>query len=621
MECDGNTVTVRCVADANEPAAGDWDADTICFTGDGFTGILSGKLGFTAGNVYVDDLTVETWDTDADDWVTQLVEDFDANGSYADHRPAHDPAGNLVYDGVHVLTYDAWGRLAGVARAYPDADGALQTGSTIGTMEYDGLNRRTRKMVANSGDLDCTQEYLWDRDWRLLEVRNGSGDVLKQQLWGARYIDELVQIAINTDPADAGEDVCDANYYPMQNANFNVLGLADANGALVERYEYTPYGQRTVFTKAGINDALTTAPLYHSKRVVTDDGLTQPYGLCEFGHQGLMHDNEFELVYVRNRYLQARTGRWTQRDIIDYPDGMSLYEYVRSDPICLIDAMGVETKKRVSGLYSLTRVGTKRRAKVTAKQTFQADILSAPLGLSKTDINRWLLDANGRPAGPRLKACHTYTIPNLVIIQEADANIPDGIEGIKYRQQRNFLEGAFLFPAMRRTFDRLAARFRKEGFMVQRQTVGTAAAVKKGMADPDLHAYGYMGHGIEGTLVVDRTGAEMVLPGAYVHHRLEYMWLLACDSLKPGLGKKAFRPIATLKKGEAEKRFAKEKFISPWRLNISEFGFLIGYQDTERFVTLRRDLVVKRGGLASALRPTSRPSPKKEEAGGASLPH
>jgi len=100
----------------------------------------------------------------------------------------------------------------------------------------------------------------------------------------------------------------------MQNANFNVIGLADANGTLVERYEYTPYGQRTVYKKAGIDDELTTAPLVHSQRVETDAGRA-PYGLCDVGHQGLMHDEQFGLVYNRNRCLDPRTGRWVQRDL------------------------------------------------------------------------------------------------------------------------------------------------------------------------------------------------------------------------------------------------------------------------------------------------------------------
>jgi len=148
-----------------------------------------------------------------------------------------------------------------------------------------------------------------------------------------------VQIAVNDDPTDANEADCESFYYPMQNANFNVIGLSDANGTLVERYEYTPYGQRTVYKKAGSNDALTTAPLVHSQRVVAD-GDTKPYGLCDVGHQGLMHDKEFGLVYNRNRYLDPRTGRWPQRDFEGYVDGMSLYEYAVSAPLRYTDPLG-----------------------------------------------------------------------------------------------------------------------------------------------------------------------------------------------------------------------------------------------------------------------------------------
>ena len=132
----------------------------------------------------------------------------------------------------------------------------------------------------------------------------------------------------------------------------------DASGR-VERCEYTPgvhpprRGQRTVYKKAGIDDALTTAPLVHSQRVETDTGRA-PYGLCDVGHQGLMHDEQFGLVYNRNRYLDPRTGRWSQRDFERYVDGMSLYEYVRSRPALAVDPSGMalpkEIKKRLQNM-------------------------------------------------------------------------------------------------------------------------------------------------------------------------------------------------------------------------------------------------------------------------------
>ena len=45
----------------------------------------------------------------------------------------------------------------------------------------------------------------------------------------------------------------------MQDSNFNVLGIVDATGTLVERYEYTSYGRRTVFHIPGSNNQLAMA--------------------------------------------------------------------------------------------------------------------------------------------------------------------------------------------------------------------------------------------------------------------------------------------------------------------------------------------------------------------------
>ena len=203
-------------------------------------------------------------------------------------------------------------------------------------------------------------------------------DVRRKHLWGARYIDELVQVAVNTDPA--ADNTCDppsrrplrragANYYAMQNlpagqagANFNppsprrwlrragVLGITDPNGVLVERYEYTPYGQRTVYSKAGPDDALTTAPLYHSQQLATATA-RHPYTLCDIGHQGLMHDREFRLVQNRFRYRSPLVGRWPQRDPLDYIDGTSLYEHVESEPCRNNDPSGLTTLSSLPPLW------------------------------------------------------------------------------------------------------------------------------------------------------------------------------------------------------------------------------------------------------------------------------
>jgi hypothetical protein len=164
----------------------------------------------------------------------------------------HDAARNMTFDGEYALVYDAWNRLVGVQRAFRPSAAALTQTTTVATMQYDGLRWRTVKAIANSSaDWDFTYHYYYDGQ-RMVELRDdssGAGDIaLKQYVWGQGYVDEIVEIAVNGDPttdSDCMEASPDARYYPLQDANYNVLGLVDKDGDLVERYEYTPYGPRT----------------------------------------------------------------------------------------------------------------------------------------------------------------------------------------------------------------------------------------------------------------------------------------------------------------------------------------------------------------------------------------
>jgi len=102
-----------------------------------------------------------------------------------------------------------------------------------------------------------------------------------------------------------------------------VLGLVNSSGSLVERYEYTPYGQRKVLFAAGNTYAGGTSSFdpgcyaiaYASPRFTSNMSC---FGLCEVGHQGLMHDEESGLIYDRARYLQPGLGTMMQRDPLGY---------------------------------------------------------------------------------------------------------------------------------------------------------------------------------------------------------------------------------------------------------------------------------------------------------------
>jgi len=92
--------------------------------------------------------------------------------------------------------------------------------------------------------------------------------------------------------------------------------------------------------------------------------------LCEFGHQGLIHDEELTeitgldnnpcggLIYNRARYLHPGLGRFMQRDSIGYDSGtLNLYEYVGGNSLVYVDP---------NGLYSISEYWQDFKAGVQA---------------------------------------------------------------------------------------------------------------------------------------------------------------------------------------------------------------------------------------------------------------
>jgi len=314
---------------------------------------------------------------------------------------SHDAAGNMEKvpqmsegkaAGHREHTYDAWGRL--VISESPGSTAEAPINRTV--MTYDGLGRRITKAASGSAEMDYTYHYYYDGQ-QVIEVRNETAteqQLLKQNVWGTQYIDELVQIAINQDPLDDDEDVCERVFWVSHDANYNVVGVFDNGGNLIERYEQTPYGRRTVYSRGwllcdfdndgevgqGDNDIYltefgTSDPA--SIADVTGDGevdisdfqvLQGTYGdttaadslvhnasansfasplygdpgvsLCDIAHQGLMYDKEFGLYYNRARYYHPEFGRFAGIDPGRYVDGSNLYEYVGSSPENGLDPTG-----------------------------------------------------------------------------------------------------------------------------------------------------------------------------------------------------------------------------------------------------------------------------------------
>jgi len=83
---------------------------------------------------------------------------------------------------------------------------------------YDGTGRRITKTLSNRGELDGTEQYYYDGQ-KQIEMRqtiDWQERVLRQYVWGTQYIDEIIRVDINGDPAtddDCLEYGTDAPYY------------------------------------------------------------------------------------------------------------------------------------------------------------------------------------------------------------------------------------------------------------------------------------------------------------------------------------------------------------------------------------------------------------------------
>ncbi|HHI81217.1 MAG TPA: RHS repeat-associated core domain-containing protein, partial [Planctomycetes bacterium] len=96
-------------------------------------------------------------------------------------------------------------------------------------------------------------------------------------------------------------------------------------GAIVEQYEYDPFGKQSVYD--GTGNALGGSA----------------YGVV-YGFQGRRHDAETGLMYFRNRYYDPHLGRFLTLDPIgvwgdagNWGNGMG---FVKSNPILLDDPFG-----------------------------------------------------------------------------------------------------------------------------------------------------------------------------------------------------------------------------------------------------------------------------------------
>ena len=146
--------------------------------------------------------------------------------------------------------------------------------------------------------------------------------------FGGDYIDAPLAMR-------AGSGTAAKTYFIHANHLFSPQAITDSTGAVVERYSYTAFGERTVI--GGSSE-------HHS-----DLGLN-------FGFTGLRDDGG-GLLFARSRYFSPELGRFISRDPAGYVDGYSLYNgyFVPNglDPTGLSETWNWDFSSFWSGTFTL----------------------------------------------------------------------------------------------------------------------------------------------------------------------------------------------------------------------------------------------------------------------------
>jgi RHS repeat-associated protein len=244
-----------------------------------------------------------------------FAEDYDSDYYGAQYDPAFD--------------YDADGRDFNT-----DYDAFVGDVHTTETYTPTGAPFLTVPITGSTVLQDCspwtnvTNDLYYSNQGQVLET-HANGTVTTQSVWGLDYVNDLVAYDTNSTSGSLGVtgSGLGQRLYAQHDANYDVTALTNTSGAVLERYEYTPYGTVTVLNPDGT--------------VLGDGTMASSQFGVPYLFQGMRYDSFTGLYETPNRDLNPATGTWLQADPAGYVDGSSLYQFVGSSPADLVDPTGL----------------------------------------------------------------------------------------------------------------------------------------------------------------------------------------------------------------------------------------------------------------------------------------
>jgi RHS repeat-associated protein len=215
---------------------------------------------------------------------------------------SYDLNGNMTMNGSQTYEWDAEDRLT-----------AINNGSLRSEFSYDGFGRRVKIVEKNNGTVMDTKKFIWDGERMVQSIEGPDNPVPGNLVKFVSYYDEGCYVDQKIMSSDGFNEVAGTAYYYTRDHLGSIREMLDNNGNIVARYDYDPYGRRT---------------------------LVQGTDISDFGYAGYYVHQPSGLQMALYRAYDADSGRFINRDPIGELGGLNLYDYVENDPVNRVDPNG-----------------------------------------------------------------------------------------------------------------------------------------------------------------------------------------------------------------------------------------------------------------------------------------
>ncbi|MBC7935808.1 MAG: hypothetical protein H7Y86_10705, partial [Rhizobacter sp.] len=270
-------------------------------------------------------------------------ETFNYDNGYRLTNYKKGPPGSPVVQNTY--TYDAVGNrtaanLGGAAKTYSinnlnqltAVNGTVFTFDNRGNLAYDGSSYKTydaeNRLLKDSASPLRVIAYSYDAFGRRI-TKNINGSILKYTYSGASQIEERDgantlrnKTVFNDFLSPVINEKNGQTFYYHANESGSVEAITNSNGRLIEKYSYDAYGKMSRFDS--LNNPLSSSIAGN-----------------RFGFTGQEYDSASGSYRFFFRNYSPETGVFNQRDLIEYEDGMGMYQYVGNNPANGIDIWGL----------------------------------------------------------------------------------------------------------------------------------------------------------------------------------------------------------------------------------------------------------------------------------------